>query len=111
MVMDDGTISEGASSNLWMVDKNHHLITRKASNAILNGITKVTLTKLADDHKLQVTERAFTIDEAKEAGELFITSATAIVTPITQLNDCIIADGKVGPVSLALRNMYLNMAI
>ncbi len=111
MVMDDGTISEGASSNLWMVDRDNQLITRKASNAILNGITKVTLTKLAHNHKLQVIERAFTVDEAEEAGELFITSATAIVTPITQLNDRIIADGKVGPVSLALRDMYLNMAI
>ncbi len=111
MVMKDGTITEGASSNIWMVDKNNRLVTRKASNVILNGITKVTLTDLADAHKFQIEERAFTVDEAKEAKELFVTSATAIVTPITQLNNHKIADGKVGPVSSALRSMYLNKTI
>ena len=111
MVMNDGTITEGASSNLWMLDKENQLITRKASNIILNGITKVTIAELAEIQKIQVIERAFTVNEAKEAKELFITSATAIVTPITQLDEHMIADGNVGPVSLALRNMYLKKAL
>ena len=111
MVMNDGTITEGASSNLWMVNKENQLITRKASNVILNGITKVTIAELAEIQKIQVIERAFTVNEAKGAKELFITSATAIVTPITQLDEHMIADGNVGPVSLALRNMYLKKAL
>ena len=111
MVMHDGTVTEGASSNLWMVSKNDQLITRKASNSILNGITKVSITELANLHKFQIIERAFTVEEAKEAKELFITSATAIVTPITQLNEHVIADGEVGPVSIALRDIYLKHAI
>ena len=53
-------------------------------------------------------ERPFTVEEAREAKELFVTSATAIVTPIIQLNDDLIADGNVGPVALALRSAYLE---
>ena len=110
MVMEDGTISEGASSNLWMVDENNQIVTRNASNVILNGITKLALTELADIHRYKVVEKPFTVDEAINAKELFITSATAIVTPITQLNNHVIADGKVGPISAALRSAYLERA-
>ena len=110
MVMEDGTISEGASSNLWMVDGNNQVVTRNASNVILNGITKLALTELADIHRYKVVEKPFTVDEAINAKELFITSATAIVTPIIQLNNHVIADGKVGPISAALRSAYLERA-
>ena len=111
MVMGDGTISEGASSNLWMVDGNNQIVTRNASNVILNGITKLALTELADIHRYKVVEKPFTVDEAINAKELFITSATAIVTPITQLNNHVIADGEVGPISAALRSAYLERAL
>ncbi len=108
MVMKDGTITEGASSNLWMVNKDNQLVTRQASNAILNGITKLSLTYIASTQQYTIVERPFTVDEAKAAKELFITSATAIVTPIIQLNNDLIADGNVGPVALALRSSYLE---
>ena len=108
MVMQDGTITEGASSNLWMVDKDNQLVTRQASNAILNGITKLSLTNIASIRQYKIVERSFTVEEAREAKELFVTSATAIVTPIVQLNDDLIADGNVGPVALALRSAYLE---
>ena len=108
MVMQDGTITEGASSNLWMVDKDNQLVTRQASNAILNGITKLSLTNIASIRQYKIVERPFTVEEAREAKELFVTSATAIVTPIIQLNDDLIADGNVGPVALALRSAYLE---
>ncbi len=111
MVMEDGTISEGASSNLWMVDGNNQIVTRNASKVILNGITKLALTELADIHRYKVVEKPFTVDEAINAKELFITSATAIVTPITQLNNHVIADGKVGPISATLRSAYLERAL
>ena len=108
MVMQDGTITEGASSNLWMVDKDNQLVTRQASNAILNGITKLSLTNIASIRQYKIVERPFTVEEAREAKELFVTSAAAIVTPIIQLNDDLIADGNVGPVALALRSAYLE---
>ncbi len=108
LVMQDGTITEGASSNLWMVDKDNQLVTRQASNAILNGITKLSLTNIASIRQYKIVERPFTVEEAREAKELFVTSATAIVTPIIQLNDDLIADGNVGPVALALRSAYLE---
>ena len=108
MVMQDGTITEGASSNLWMVDKDNQLVTRQASNAILNGITKLNLTNIASIRQYKIVERPFTVEEAREAKELFVTSATAIVTPIIQVNDDLIADGNVGLVALALRSAYLE---
>ena len=108
MVMQDGTITEGASSNLWMVDKDNQLVTRQASNAILNGITKLSLTNIASIRQYKIVERPFTVEEAREAKELFVTSATAIVTTIIQLNDDLISDGNVGPVALELRSAYLE---
>ena len=93
-----------------MVDGNNQIVTRNASNVILNGITKLALTELADIHRYKVVEKPFTVDEAINAKELFVTSA-AIVTPITQLNNHVIADGKVGPISAALRSAYLERAL
>ncbi|MDC0394596.1 D-amino-acid transaminase [Alphaproteobacteria bacterium] len=111
MVLKDGTITEGASSNLWMIDSENQLVTRKASSAILNGITKLRLTEIAGMHQYKVVERSFTVEEAINAKELFVTSATAIVTPIIQLDDHLIADGNAGPVAMALRSAYLETAV
>ncbi|MBT5575340.1 MAG: D-amino acid aminotransferase, partial [Alphaproteobacteria bacterium] len=111
MVLKDGTITEGASSNLWMIDSENQLVTRKASSAILNGITKLRLTEIAGMHQYKVVERSFTVKEAINAKELFVTSATAIVTPIIQLDDHLIADGNAGPVAMALRSAYLETAV
>ena len=111
MVLKDGTITEGASSNLWMIDSENQLVTRKASSTILNGITKLRLTEIAGMHQYKVVERSFTVEEAINAKELFVTSATAIVTPIIQLDDHLIADGNAGPVAMALRSAYLETAV
>ena len=108
MVMPDGTISEGSSSNLWMVDADDKLITRPADSDILNGITRLALQRIGSERQLKIEERAFTVEEALNAKELFVSSATSVAMPITQLDGQQIADGNPGRIALALRHAYLN---
>ena len=108
MVMPDGTISEGSSSNLWMVTPSGELITRQADHDILNGITRRAIMKLAEERQMPVIERPFTVAEALAAKELFVTSATSIAMPIIRLDDQEIGDGSAGEVALHLRAAYLE---
>ena len=108
MVMPDGTISEGSSSNLWMVTPSGELITRQADHDILNGITRRAIMKLAEERQMPVIERPFTVAEALAAKELFVTSATSIAMPIIRLDDQEIGDGSAGEVALHLRSAYLK---
>lgn len=108
MVMPDGTISEGSSSNLWMVTPSGELITRQADHDILNGITRRAIMKLAEERQMPVIERPFTVAEALAAKELFVTSATSIAMPIIRLDDQEIGDGSAGEVALHLRSAYLE---
>ncbi|MEQ8817905.1 MAG: D-amino-acid transaminase [Thalassobaculum sp.] len=109
-VDDDGLVTEGTSTNAWIVTKDGELVTRNANAAILNGITRLTLLKLAEREKLKFVERGFTVDEAKQAREAFISSATSFVTPVTQIDEAVIGNGKAGSVGLGLRQAYLAYA-
>jgi len=109
-VDDDGYVTEGTSTNAWIVTKDGELITRSANQAILNGITRLSLLKLAEREKLRFVERPFTVEEARQAREAFISSATAFVTPVTQIDDAVIGNGKAGSVGLGLRQAYLDYA-
>ena len=108
MVMPDGTITEGSSSNVWMVDAKGTLITRPASDDILNGITRLAIKRIGEGRQLKIEERAFSVEEALGAKELFLSSATSIAMPITHLDGQQIADGQPGDIVLALRHAYLN---
>lgn len=104
----DGTVSEGGSTNAWIITKDGELVTRPATNDILNGITRRTILKLAERQGLRIVERPFTVEEAKSAKEAFISSATSFVTPVTQLDDQIIGNGKLGEFSRDLRVDYFE---
>lgn len=108
LVMADGTVSEGASSNVWIVTDESKLITRQANADILNGITRQSIQKIAGEHQLKVVERPFTVDEMVAAKEVFITSASVMVTPITQIDDRQINDGDVGRITSALKAGYVD---
>src|SRR5205085_5204491 len=99
-------VTEGTSTNAWIVTKAGELVTRPVSNAILNGITRLTILKLAKDEGLTFHERAFSVAEAKSAREAFVSSATSFVTPVTQIDDAVIGNGKAGSLSLRLRRAY-----
>lgn len=106
----DGTVSEGTSTNAWIVTADGVAITRPLGQDILGGITRSTLMALAAERQIRIEERPFTLDEAKQAAEAFLTSASSFVIPITRIDDQTVGSGKPGPVTLKLRELYLEAA-
>ena len=102
----DGKVTEGSSTNAWIVDHDGALVTHPKSFEILGGITRETAIACAEDLQIKVCERPFTVDEAKSAAEAFITSATNLVTPVTAIDGAVIGTGAPGPVARRLREAY-----
>ena len=102
----DGYVTEGSSTNAWMIDGDGSLVTRPADNDILNGITRLALKVLAARDGVRIIERPFSLEEAKRARELFITSSSSLVLPIVQLDDTVIGNGKPGSIALRLREIF-----
>jgi D-alanine transaminase len=105
-VDEDGMVTEGTSTNAWIITREGELVTRPATNDILNGITRLRILKIAEAHGVKFVERPFSLDEALQAREAFISSATSFVTPVTQINDTVIGNGRAGTLSLSLRDWY-----
>jgi D-alanine transaminase len=110
LVDEQGCVTEGASTNAWIVTPDGELITRHTDNGILAGITRHTLKSLATSMQLKFVERPFTLAEAKKAKEAFITSATSFVTPVVKIDGDAVGDGKVGPTARRLREEYVRFA-
>lgn len=110
MVDPEGFVTEGSASNAWIVTQEGTLITRAASNDILNGITRRTIFDLARKAGLKTEERAFTRDEARTAREAFVTSASAFLTPVVEIDGKTVANGHPGTFSLQLRETYVATA-
>jgi D-alanine transaminase len=106
----EGYITEGASSNAWIVDRNGRLLTRQVDNGILRGITRTTLIDLLKRENLELVERPFTVEEAKAAREAFITSATNTVMPGVAIDGSPIGNGAPGMLSLRLRAEFHSAA-
>lgn len=109
-VDDLGLVTEGASSNAWIVDADGRLRTRDTQANILRGVTRLTLLDVIAEAGLPVAEQPFTVEEAKAAREAFITGAGSLVTPITSIDGVKIGDGAVGPVASRLRALYIERA-
>ena len=105
-----GHVTEGASSNAWIINADGHLITRPASADILRGVTRTTLIDLIAREGLVLEERAFTVAEAKVAREAFITSAGNIVMPVVRVDDAPIGNGAPGILTLKLRSAFHEIA-
>ena len=84
----DGVVTEGSSNNAHIVTADGSLVTRPLSHAILPGITRAAVLRMAREHDVQVEERQFTLDEAKRAKEAFITSASMFVMPVVEIDGC-----------------------
>ncbi len=108
-MVEDGYITEGTSSNAYIVIGNK-IITRPLSNRILAGCTRRALFRLAKDHAVEIEERLFTPEEAYKADEAFLTSASQFVMPITEIDGHRIGGGQVGPVVRKLRELFLEEA-
>lgn len=102
----DGYVTEGTSTNAWIVTDAGEVVTRAADNAILNGVTRLALFDIIRREGYRLIERPFSADEAKRAREAFLTSTTAELLPVVRIDDTTIADGKPGPLSRKLREAY-----
>jgi D-alanine transaminase len=101
-----GFITEGASSNAWIVTADRKLVTRPADHAILRGITRTVVLDVLRAHGLMLDERPFTVAEAVAAQEAFVTSASQTVLPVVRIDGKPIGSGKPGPVATALRREF-----
>ena len=106
----DGNVKEGGSSNAWIVTRDGKLVTRPAEHGILRGITRTTLFEVAARLGLKIEERYFSVSEAKEAREAFISSATTIAMPVVAIDDVPVANGHPGSVTLSLRQAFFDIA-
>ena len=106
----DGMVTEGASTNAWIVTREGSLVTRPAEHGILRGITRTTLFEVAAKLGLTIEERGFTVAEAKAAREVFISSATTIAMPIVAIDGAPIANGHPGSITVSLRQAFFDVA-
>ena len=106
----DGIITEGGSSNAFMV-RNRTVITQPLTHTILAGVTRHIILDIAEAAGFEVEERGFSIEEALSADELFLSSATTFVLPVIQLDGKTIGTGAPGPVSVRLRELYIARAL
>jgi D-alanine transaminase len=110
-MLEDGLVTEGTSNNAYIVTKDKKIQTRHLGHEILSGITRQAVLKFATQAGYTVVEKPFTIEDAREASEAFITSASTFVMPVVNIDGVAIGDGKPGPVSLELRKIYIQTAL
>ena len=106
-MVQDGFVTEGTSNNAYIV-KDGVIVTRALSNNILHGITRAAVLRFANEAQMKIEERNFTIEEAQQADEAFITSASAFVTPVIELDGQKISSGAPGSIVPRLREIYLE---
>ncbi len=108
-MVEDGFVTEGASSTAYIVTADGRIVTRPNSHATLPGCTRRALLSVAETLGLTVYEARFTIDDAFEAREAFLTSASSLVTPVIEIGGHSIGDGAPGPVTRLLQTTYLKL--
>lgn len=102
----EGKVTEGASTNAWIVTGEGELVTRQTDHGILPGITRAVLMDLLGTEGLTVVERPFTVAEALKAREAFISAASTIVMPVVSIDGSMVGSGKPGPVARHLRAVF-----
>lgn len=110
-LVQDGYVTEASSANAYIVTSEGKIVTRGLSSDVLHGITRASVLRFARESGYVLEERSFTLDEAKAAKEAFITSATSFVIAVVRIDETTIGDGKVGPVSTRLREIYIERAV
>lgn len=106
-MVEDGLVTEGVSSSAFIV-RDRTIITRALSSSILPGIRRKVILEIADAQRLDLTERPFSLDEAMQADEAFLSSASTLVLPVVSLDGKAIGDGRPGPVTRSLRAAYVR---
>jgi D-alanine transaminase len=109
-MIEDGKVTEGGSSSAFILTQDDVLVTRQNSSTILPGCTRKAVVALAEERQLRVEERPFSIEEALAAKEAFITSASLFVQAVVSIDGKTVADGKPGPMTNRLREIYVDFA-
>lgn len=109
-MVEDGMVTEGGSSSAFILTHDDVLVTRQNSPAILPGCTRKAVVALAEERQLRVEERPFTVAEAVAAKEAFVTSATVFVQAVVSIDGKTVANGKPGPMTSRLRDIYIEFA-
>jgi len=107
-MVEDGFVTEGTSNNAYIVTGDGTIVTRQLGNDILHGITRAAVLRFAREAQVKVEERPFTIEEAQGAAEAFITSASAFVMPVVEIDGHPVGNGKVGKMAARIREIYLD---
>jgi len=110
ILIKNNKITEGTSSNIWIIKKNH-LITHPTNTDILRGVTRTRLKILIRENNLKLSEKSFTKRQLYNADEVFLTSSGSFVTPITKIDSMLINKGKIGNITLKLANLYSKLFI
>uniref|UniRef100_A0A7S0NV28 Branched-chain-amino-acid aminotransferase n=1 Tax=Calcidiscus leptoporus TaxID=127549 RepID=A0A7S0NV28_9EUKA len=111
MVDENRAVTEGTSNNAYIITHSGCIVTRHLSSSLLNGITRASVLRLAAEENMQIEERPFTIAEAQAAAEAFCSSATNFVTPVVEIDGVCIRDGRPGPMTTRLRDIYIQDAL
>ena len=104
----EGYVTEGSSSNIWVINKNNEILTREIDGKILSGITRMTISQFVKNNNFKMLEKKFTRDEMLNSREVFLTSASSFVTPIIEIDNIKIGNGIIGKTSIELRNLYFK---
>jgi len=109
-MIEDGKVTEGGSSSCFILTQDDVIVTRQNGSEILPGCTRKAVVKLAEERQLRVEERAFSVEEALAAKEAFITSATVFVQAVVSIDGKKVGNGKPGPMTDRLREIYVDFA-
>ncbi len=109
-MIEDGKVTEGGSSSAFILTQDDVIVTRHNGSEILPGCTRKAVVALAEERQLRVEERPFSVQEALAAKEAFITSATLFVQPVVSIDGKQVANGKPGPMTGRLREIYIDFA-
>jgi D-alanine transaminase len=107
----DGQVTEGTSTNAWIVTPEGDVVTRAPDSAILNGVTRLVVLDIIAREGYRLVERPFTVAEAKAAREAFLTSTTADLLPVVRIDGAPVGEGKPGPLARKLRAAYFAHAL
>jgi D-alanine transaminase len=108
LVEADGTVTEGSSTNAWIVTKAGEVVTHARNTDILGGVTRLALLELVKSAGIRLVERSFTLAEAQAADEAFLTSSSAFVVPVTRIDGKAVGTGRPGPITQKLRELYVE---
>jgi D-alanine transaminase len=109
-MIEDGKVTEGGSSSCFILTQDDVIVTRQNGSEILPGCTRKAVVKLAEERQLRIEERAFSVEEALAAKEAFVTSASLFVQAVVSIDGKKVADGKPGPMTNRLREIYVDFA-